>query len=86
MPTYMVVERFKDTPAIYTRLRDRGRLMPDGLAYLDSWIDESLSICFQLMQTDDRAHLDAWIASWSDLMEFEVWPVITSAEAAARAT
>lgn len=81
---YMIVERFKDAPAIYARLRERGRLMPDGLVYVDSWIDESLSTCFQLMETGDRALLDEWIAQWSDLMEFEIWPVISSRQAAAR--
>jgi len=81
----MVVERFKDAEGIYQRLRDRGRLMPDGLAYLDSWISIDLGRCFQLMEADDRDLFDTWIANWDDLMEFEVVPVVSSAEASALA-
>ncbi|HSJ94836.1 MAG TPA: DUF3303 family protein, partial [Gaiellaceae bacterium] len=69
----------------YARAAERGRMLPPGLVYVDSWIDESLSRCFQLMETDDPALLDAWIARWSDLAEFEVVPVLGSAEAAERA-
>jgi hypothetical protein len=78
----MIVERFKDAPAIYRRFRDKGRLMPDGLVYISSWIDEDVNRCFQLMETPDRALLDQWIANWNDLMDFEVYPVIPSSEAA----
>ena len=80
---YMVVERFKDKDAapVYRRFRERGRLMPDGLAYVSSWIDENLEICYQVMETDDRALLDEWITNWNDLMDFEVIPVMTSKEA-----
>ncbi len=83
---YMVVERFtQGARPVYERAADRGRMLPPGLVYVDSWIDESLGRCFQLMETDDPALLDAWIARWSDLAEFEVVPVIGSAEAAERA-
>lgn len=82
----MVVERFtQGARPVYERAADRGRMLPPGLVYVDSWIDESLGRCFQLMETDDPALLDAWIARWSDLAEFEVVPVIGSAEAAERA-
>jgi hypothetical protein len=81
----MVVEKLNDSRAIYSRLRERGRMMPDGLVYLDSWISADLTRCFQLMETDDPALFDAWIASWRDLMEFEIVPVVSSAEASARA-
>jgi hypothetical protein len=82
----MVVETFREGDAVpvYRRFRDRGRLAPDGLTYLQSWVDEPLHRCFQLMETDDRSLLDQWIASWSDIVAFDVYPVITSAEAAAR--
>jgi hypothetical protein len=83
---YMVIEHFKDAPAVYARFRDRGRMMPDGLEYISSWIDEKLERCFQLMRTDDRRLLDEWIANWDDLVEFEVYPVISSAEAVAKVT
>ena len=82
---YMVIEQFKDPKAIYQRLRDRGRLMPDGLVYLDSWISADLGRCFQLMETDAPDLFHAWIANWDDVMEFEVVPVVSSADASARA-
>ncbi len=82
----MVVEHFKnkDAVAVYRRFRERGRMTPEGLAYISSWIDESLERCYQVMETDDRALLDAWMASWSDLVDFEIHHVITSKEAADR--
>jgi hypothetical protein len=82
----MIVEHFKgqDPVPVYRRFRDRGRLMPKGLEYVSSWVDEKLGRCFQLMETDDRSLLNQWIANWSDLAEFEVYPVITSKEAAER--
>ncbi len=83
---YMVVETFRngDPVPVYRRFRDRGRLAPDGLRYVASWVDETLERCFQIMETDDRALVDVWIAEWSDVTDFEVYPVITSAEAAER--
>jgi hypothetical protein len=82
----MVIERFRNgNPApVYARFRERGRLAPEGLTYVSSWIDERLTTCYQVMETSDRALLDAWIAAWSDLVEFEVVPVVTSKEAAER--
>ena len=81
----MVVERFRNGPApVYERAADQGRLLPAGLTYVDSWIDQRLDRCFQLMETDDPQLLDEWTTRWSDLVEFEVVPVITSGEAAAR--
>jgi hypothetical protein len=83
---YMVIERFKDGDAVrvYRRFRDRGRLAPEGLAYVSSWVDTKLERCYQLMETDDPRLLDEWIAQWSDIVDFEVFPVITSAQAAER--
>ncbi len=78
---YMVIERFKDARAIYQRLRDRGRLIPNGLRYIDSWISEDLSQCFQLMDTDRPTLFEEWIANWSDLMDIEVVRTIASDEA-----
>ena len=82
----MVVETFTQGPGpIYERLAERGRMMPRGLEYVDSWIDESrLDRCFQLMETHDPSLFDQWLANWSDLMEAEIVPVISSREAAAR--
>ena len=81
---YMIVEKFKnqDPVPVYRRFRDRGRLAPEELQYVSSWIDEKLERCFQLMETADRKLLDEWIANWSDIVEFEVYPVISSEEAA----
>jgi hypothetical protein len=84
---YMVVERYVAGPGpVYARAAGHGRMLPEGLRYVDSWIvdDDKLERCFQLMETDDPALLDRWIAQWSDLTEFEVFPVIKSDEAAAR--
>jgi hypothetical protein len=84
---YMVVERYMNGPEpVYRRAAERGRMLPDGLVYVDSWVDERLDRCFQLMETDDPALFDRWIACWDDLTEFEVVPVLTSAEASARST
>jgi hypothetical protein len=83
---YMVVEHFRDGDAapIYARFRARGRLAPEGLRYVNSWVTEDFTRCYQVMECDDPSLLDAWMAAWSDLVEFEVHPVVTSAEAAAR--
>lgn len=83
---YMVVEHFKDQDPlpVYRRFRDHGRLAPEGLHYVSSWVDEKLERCFQLMETDDRRLLDEWLSKWSDIVSFEVYPVISSKEAAER--
>jgi len=82
----MVIERFLSGPEpVYRRAAERGRMLPDGLAYVESWVDERLDRCFQLMETDDPSLFDVWIACWDDLTAFEVVRVLSSAEAAARA-
>jgi hypothetical protein len=83
---FMVVERFRnrDPVPVYTRFRAQGRLAPDGVQYVNSWVSADLAICYQVMDCVSRAALDAWIANWTDLVEFEVIPVVTSAEASAR--
>jgi uncharacterized protein DUF3303 len=83
---YMVVENFNngDPLPVYRRFRDHGRLAPEGLQYVSSWVDEKLERCFQLMETDDRGLLDEWISKWSDIVSFEVYPVISSKDAAER--
>jgi len=84
MSLYMVIENFKngDAVPVYRRFRDRGRVAPEGLSYISSWVNDQFDRCYQLMETEDRALLDRWIANWSDLVDFEVHPVITSKEAA----
>jgi len=78
----MVVEHFKDRdPApVYKRFAEQGRLMPDGLSYVNSWIEVGMDRCFQVMETDDPALLQEWIKNWGNLVDFEVVPVVTSAE------
>ena len=81
---YMVVEHFKDNDAlpVYRRFREHGRMAPDGLTYVSSWVDDQYQRCYQLMETHDRGSLDQWMARWTDLVEFEVYPVMPSKEAA----
>ena len=79
----MIVESFKDGDPIpvYRRFLEFGRLLPDGVNYIGSWVDENLGYCFQLMETDDRDLLDVWIREWEDLGDFEVHAVISSDQA-----
>jgi hypothetical protein len=81
---YLVIENFRsgDATPVYRRFRDRGRLAPSGLSYVSSWVSETMDRCYQLMETADRALLDQWMANWSDIVDFEVHPVISSQEAA----
>ena len=83
---YLVIEHFRDGDPlpVYRRLRAEGRLMPEGLSYVSSWITEDLARCYQVMETSDRALLEEWIGRWSDLMEFEVLPVLSSGEVQGR--
>ena len=82
----MIVEHFKDQDAlpVYRRFSERGRMAPEGLIYLSSWVDEKLERCFQLMETSDRNLLDEWMINWSDIVDFEVYPVMTSQETMAK--
>ena len=81
---YMIIEHFKpgQAPEVYRRFRDRGRMAPDGLSYLESWVDLEFRRCFQVMETDSEMLLSAWTSKWSDLIDFEIVPIRTSAEAA----
>ena len=83
---YMIVEHFKkqDPIPVYRRFRDRGRLAPEGLKYISSWMDEKFGCCFQLMESEERNLLEQWIANWNDIVEFEIYPVISSQEDAER--
>ena len=86
MALFMIVEHFRNGEAapVYRRFKELGRMAPDGLAYVSSWVDENLAICYQLMETADRTLLDEWMRNWKDLVDFEVHPVISSQEAAQR--
>jgi len=85
---YMVIERYLSGPGpVYERAAARGRMLPEGLTYVNSWVadEDGLGRCFQLMETSDPGLFDEWFERWSDLVSFELYPVVTSAEAAARA-
>ena len=77
---FMVIERFRDrdAKAVYRRFRDSGRMMPEGLRYVGSWIETNFDRCFQIMECDDARLLQQWIVNWSDLADFEVVPVVSS--------
>jgi len=81
---YMVIERFKnrDAKAVYRRFREKGRMAPEGLIYLGSWVETNFERCFQLMECDDAKLLEQWASRWSDLVDFEFVPVRRSSEAA----
>jgi hypothetical protein len=77
---FMVIETFRvgGAKSAYRRFRDQGRLMPEGLAYVDSWVAADLTRCFQLMESEDVTLLQRWVAEWSDLVAFEIVPVARS--------
>ncbi len=83
---YMIIERFKDGDPVpvYRRFRDQGRMAPEGLTYLASWITSDMTTCYQVMECEDPARLEQWVARWRDLIDFEVLPVMTSAQAVER--
>ena len=82
---FMVIERFRnqDGNAVYRRFRERGRMAPDGLTYVGSWIEANFDRCFQLMECDDVALLQEWVLNWTDLADFEIVPVMPSKETSA---
>lgn len=79
-----MIEHFKnqDSAPVYRRFREQGRMMPEGLKYIDSWIEAQFGRCFQLMECDDPQLFDEWTAHWEDLVDFEIVPVISSTDAA----
>jgi hypothetical protein len=80
---YMVIENFGDNVAeVYRRFESKGRLAPIGLEYVSSWVDTGLKKCFQLMETDDEKLLQQWVNNWKDIVDFEIFTVMSSAEAA----
>ncbi|MBZ5607068.1 MAG: DUF3303 domain-containing protein [Acidobacteriia bacterium] len=79
---FMVIERYRngDPKPVGERFKTKGRMLPDGLSYVASWLEPSGARCFQLMEAERRELFDAWISHWDDLADFEVIPVLTSAE------
>jgi hypothetical protein len=82
---YMVIERFRNhdaATAVYRRFREHGRMLPDGLKYIESWTETTFDRCFQLMECEDPHLFQGWMSRWQDLVEFEIVPVVSSREAA----
>lgn len=81
---FMVIETFRDqnAKAVYRRLRDKGRTMPEGLKFVGSWVTADVGRCFQLMETDDVTRLQSWVVEWSDLVAFEIIPVVPGKDTA----
>ena len=79
---YLIIERYRngDPVPVYRRFQECGRMAPPGLDYVGSWITEDLTTCYQIMACDDRGLLNQWMANWQDIVDFEVLPVLTSAE------
>lgn len=82
---FMVIEHFRPGQAseVYRRFRERGRMAPEGVRYVSSWVDLGFRRCFQVVQAEQEEDLQAWTANWQDLVDFEIVPVRTSADAAA---
>jgi uncharacterized protein DUF3303 len=82
---FMVIENFRnqDAKAVYRQLRDKGRMVPDGLTFVGSWVSADLGRCFQLMEANDVTLLQRWVAEWSDLIGFEIVPVVAGKETGA---
>jgi len=80
---FMIIEKFhpEKVKLLYQRFDEEGRLLPDGVSYINSWIDENITICYQLMESDSAEKIYTWIENWTGFADFEVIPVISSAEA-----
>ena len=79
----MIIERFRldKVKAMYKRFEEKGRMLPQGVNYINSWINEDVTICYQVMESDNKEKIQEWIANWNDLVDFDIIPVITSAQA-----
>jgi hypothetical protein len=75
---FMVIERFKDARAVYHRVREKGRMLPEGLKYVGSWVEAGFNRCFQLMECDDASLFQEWVVQWQDLVDFEIVSVVES--------
>lgn len=80
---YMVIEKYHEgeIKTLYQRFAEKGRMMPEGVQYINSWINEDVTVCYQVMESDSIEGLQQWIANWNDIVDFEIIPVITSAQA-----
>lgn len=80
---FMIIERFRPGKVkdMYRRFEEKGRMLPDGVQYISSWINEEVTVCYQVMEAKNNSGIQQWISNWEDLVDFEVIPVISSAEA-----
>ena len=80
---YMIIEKFypNKVKQLYKRFEEKGRQLPEGVSYINSWINEDVTICYQVMESDAKEKINEWIKHWNDLADFEIIPVITSAQA-----
>jgi Protein of unknown function (DUF3303) len=76
----MVIEQFKDGPGVLKRFKEQGRMMPEGVEYVASWIDPERARCFQVMRAENAELLQIWIDRWSDIVDFEIVPVVESSD------
>ncbi len=83
---YMVIEKYKDKEAVYKRFHEKGRMMPAGVSYVNSWVSEDGNTCYQINEADSLELLQKWAANWSDVTDFEFIPVISSVEMSRRMT
>ncbi len=84
---YLIIETFHKgkVKALYQRFAEKGRMMPEGVEYINSWTDEAIEVCYQIMKSDSLEKLQEWVSYWSDLADFQIIPVLTSAEAKEKA-
>jgi Protein of unknown function (DUF3303) len=84
---YMVIETFHphQVKELYQRVEEKGRLLPPGVQYINSWIDEDIKTCYQVMESETKEKLLEWVDHWIDLADFQVIPVLTSAQAKEKA-
>ena len=83
---YMIIEHFRQGPEpVYRRFREKGRMAPEGLRYVSSWVTTDLQHCYQVMECENPALISQWTKHWEDLVDFEIIPIVTSAEAAENA-
>lgn len=82
MKTYLVIEKYQSgkTEAIYQRFAAKGRMLPQGVQYIDSWVEENLQKCYQIMESDHLESLQEWVDKWNDLVDFEIIPVLSTKE------
>lgn len=85
---YMIIEHYHPgkIKELYRRFDEKGRMLPEGVHYINSWINGDVTICYQVMESDSINKLHEWISNWNDIVDFQVIPVISSAEARSRVT